>query len=64
MDTCGYICPQCEGTGFKKDTLEVCDWCREVEKPIIATKKTISDEEWIEKVHAQNCCADIGDTKN
>ena len=59
MATCGYICPQCEGSGFNKETLEVCDWCRVDEKPI-----AISNEEWIEKVHTQNCCSDIGDTKN
>jgi acetyl-CoA carboxylase beta subunit len=69
MPTCGYLCPKCEGTGFNKETLEDCDWCKvEVVKEYkIHAKpeiKVISDEEWIEKVHAQNCCSDIGNTND
>jgi hypothetical protein len=26
MAGCGYVCPQCEGSGFT-DNGEVCDWC-------------------------------------
>ena len=69
MPTCGYLCPKCEGSGFDKETLETCDWCKvsviDKSKLKLATKpESISDEEWIEKVHAQNCCSDIGNTND
>ncbi|TAF73408.1 MAG: hypothetical protein EAZ53_12665 [Bacteroidetes bacterium] len=53
--TCGYICPNCNGTGFDSELLADCDWCKPLQKP------TISDEEWIKIVHEQNCCSDIGE---
>jgi hypothetical protein len=35
MPGCGYVCPQCEGTGFT-ETGEPCDWCTpEVKTPDI-----------------------------
>ena len=54
MATCGYLCPSCEGKGFKDDGSE-CDWCT-------IEKKTVSQEdldEWIEKVHQGPCCSDV-----
>jgi hypothetical protein len=49
--TCGYICPQCNGTGLTPDSLDNCSWCDRVE---------ITTEKWIETVHEQSCCSDIG----
>ncbi len=31
MAGCGYVCPQCEGSGYTAEG-EVCDWCA-VPKP-------------------------------
>jgi DnaJ-class molecular chaperone len=55
MPTCGYICPQCEGSGFFND--EPCNWCSD-KKDIPKDKKEISDEEWIREVHEGKCCGD------
>lgn len=30
MTTCGYVCPQCEGSGFLESG-EACDWCTAAE---------------------------------
>ena len=55
MATCGYLCPVCEGRGFKEDGSD-CDWCQ--------PKKAIlnSEEEkkaWIKNVHEGPCCSDF-----
>lgn len=57
MATCGYLCPQCEGKGFLTDAMLPCDWCSS-NKPI--ESESLSDQEWIDKVHGSNCCSDIG----
>lgn len=54
MATCGYLCPKCEGRGFT-DEGETCDWCIPTSP---ANSSTISDEEWMEKVHKGPCCGD------
>jgi hypothetical protein len=54
MATCGYLCPLCEGKGFKEDGSD-CEWCME-SKSETSTNKDI--EEWIEKVHQGPCCSD------
>jgi len=59
MATCGYLCPSCEGKGFKEDGTE-CDWCLDI-KPKQEQETTIQKitiEEWIEKVHQGPCCSD------
>jgi hypothetical protein len=33
MAGCGYVCPQCEGTGFTENG-EPCDWCVPVVKEV------------------------------
>lgn len=48
MAGCGYVCPQCEGTGFTNEG-EVCDWC---------SQAPITDENWLKEVHEGKCCAD------
>ena len=54
MATCGYLCPKCEGRGFT-DQGETCDWCVVAPKP---ETSSISDEEWVKKVHEGPCCGD------
>jgi hypothetical protein len=69
MATCGYLCPICEGRGFKEDGSE-CDWC--TVKPMNKGEMTESEkekkekelQEWIEKVHQGPCCSDPGDCLN
>ncbi|HSZ26359.1 MAG TPA: hypothetical protein VK766_11585 [Cytophagaceae bacterium] len=56
MSTCGYICPQCGGKGFKENG-STCDWCLE-----IITQEKIALHEWIEKVHEGPCCSDLGNS--
>lgn len=56
--TCGYVCPQCEGTGFTANG-EPCDWCTPVketapDKP----NEQPTDEAWIKETHEGKCCAD------
>ena len=57
--TCGYICPQCGGSGYT-DEGEVCDWC----KPVAEVKgddknaNELSDEGWMKETHEGKCCAD------
>lgn len=72
--TCGYLCPVCEGRGFKEDGSE-CDWCtlkpvlskeqqkREQEEKLQKEKeqKEKELEEWIAKVHQGPCCSDPGE---
>lgn len=56
MTTCGYLCPVCEGKGFKEDGCD-CDWCQGA----TGVKKQPSEtdlNEWIEKVHQGPCCSD------
>lgn len=62
--TCGYICPQCEGSGFLKDTLEDCPWCRGNKTQIKTEEKPkeISEEDWMKNVHEGNCCTDDPNT--
>lgn len=57
--TCGYVCPQCEGSGFTAEG-EVCDWCQVAEKEKEPTSSTeaMSDEGWIKEVHEGKCCSD------
>ena len=63
MATCGYLCPVCEGKGFKEDGSD-CDWCR-VELSVKNAKQDSENdlEEWIEKVHQGPCCSDVNDTE-
>lgn len=57
MATCGYICPQCNGTELK-DNGDICDWCS-VDMVIKDEPKVIiSDDEWMKNVHEGKCCAD------
>lgn len=58
MATCGYLCPKCEGRGFT-DQGETCDWCLVITKP---ESSTISDEDWVKKVHEGPCCGDLGES--
>ena len=61
MPTCGYICPVCDGTEMDKETLGPCKWCVLEEKQFhIKQKIQITDEEWIESVHLNCSCSDIG----
>ena len=60
MAGCGYVCPQCEGKGWV-EIGEACNWC----SPVVENKAEISPveistEEWIEKVHGNCACSDIG----
>lgn len=55
MPGCGYICPKCNDSGFD-DEGKTCEWCLSEEKPAI----TVSDEEWMERVHSGPCCGDLG----
>ncbi len=55
MATCGYLCPSCEGRGFREDGTE-CDWCSEKK-----TIKKVELEEWIKIVHEGPCCSDSED---
>jgi hypothetical protein len=57
MATCGYLCPVCEGKGFKDDGSD-CDWCQ-VQKQVLSADK----EEWIKKVHEGPCCSDFEEKK-
>ncbi len=55
--TCGYVCPQCEGSGFTAEG-EVCDWCKPVTSVTMPEKQeTITDEVWINEVHEGKCCS-------
>jgi hypothetical protein len=67
MATCGYLCPKCEGRGFTDDG-EICDWCTINDKNKKVSSKspseTVSDEDWIEKVHNGPCCGDLGQADN
>jgi hypothetical protein len=57
--TCGYICPQCEGSGFAAEG-EVCDWCKVAEKESEPPQsiETVSDNVWLAEVHEGKCCSD------
>ncbi|MFN8436638.1 MAG: hypothetical protein U0V72_03275 [Cytophagales bacterium] len=58
--TCGYLCPQCEGRGFKENG-EDCDWCSidHIKSNSVLDNSTENDvAEWIEKVHNSACCGD------
>jgi len=57
MATCGYICPQCNGTELDENG-NICDWCSVVMDRNVNHDKPISDEEWIKNVHEGKCCAD------
>ena len=67
MATCGYICPQCEGSGFLENG-DVCDWCTEKPKTVVSgqlpssisteSPSSITDEEWMREVHEGKCCGD------
>ncbi len=66
MASCGYLCPVCEGKGFKEDGSD-CDWCtidnvgKKKEVILKSSEQSISAsdlEEWIEKVHQGPCCSD------
>ena len=60
MAGCGYVCPQCEGKGWV-DNGEVCNWCSPIaENKAIIAPEEMSTEEWIEKVHGNCVCSDIG----
>lgn len=54
MAGCGYVCPVCEGRGYDEEG-NSCTYCTPSVKP-----KTITDSEWIESVHNNSCCSDIG----
>lgn len=63
MAGCGYVCPVCEGRGYTDDG-KPCTYCV---VPTSGSKKEkedtdhkISDSEWIDKVHNNSCCSDIG----
>ena len=56
MAICGYLCPVCEGKGFKEDGSN-CDWCQG--DTSVQKKQLEADlEDWIEKVHQGPCCSD------
>ena len=55
-NTCGYLCPKCEGRGFDEEGNE-CDWCT---ADTNSQEETISDEEWLKNVHEGTCCSDAG----
>lgn len=56
MAGCGYVCPQCEGKGWV-EIGEPCNWC----SPAPENQSVeITTEEWIEKVHGNCVCSDIG----
>jgi len=63
MATCGYLCPQCEGRGFREDG-SPCDWCSVAtsahKENVPKNSIELSDEDWIEKVHGKCSCSDIG----
>ncbi|MBX7204540.1 MAG: hypothetical protein K1X81_03895 [Bacteroidia bacterium] len=56
--TCGYVCPQCEGSGFTAEG-EVCDWCKPATPatPPVDSEITVTDEVWLKEVHEGKCCA-------
>ena len=57
MATCGYLCPICEGKGFKDDGSE-CTWCKDE-----SVVKNENVEDWIKKVHEGPCCSDSDNQK-
>ena len=50
MAGCGYICPLCEGKGMD-ETGKICSYC------------SPEKAEWVEKVHGECSCSDIGEKK-
>lgn len=54
MAGCGYVCPQCEGSGFTENG-EACDWCTDKADELT---EAITDTAWIKEVHEGKCCAD------
>jgi len=61
MAGCGYVCPVCEGRGYTEDG-KPCTYCivptsdNNKKKP----EGKISDKEWMDKVHNNSCCSDLG----
>lgn len=57
MATCGYICPVCEGRGFDEN-LETCHFCTPEKQKGNVQSDTITEEEWMARVHEGPCCSD------
>jgi hypothetical protein len=51
MSTCGYICPQCGGTGLTDEGND-CDWCKPVDD------SAVTNEEWLHSTHEGCGCSD------
>ncbi|MFQ3575650.1 MAG: hypothetical protein SNJ77_04370 [Cytophagales bacterium] len=54
MAGCGYVCPVCEGKGFKDDLSE-CDFCEDSKNP--EPEQEISEDDWLKSVHEGSCCS-------